>query len=822
VTETPQEQNLFAQLGSEKRSVLVSAIVQLAKVSSSPQALFRLRKLAESGDREVTFFAAQAIVKIQARLGQLPEATSAPTSLDRTALLAPLKEEVPRILAVIRQTPEQIPEDLEPVVAVFLGKHGNETDAPWLASHIEKLDSNLALPFMEALETVSPKALLPLLAALLGSVQPLVRCRAISSLRRIDPDEAEAHLSELLASRRPEDRLAGLSIAFLFPFPKVRELIFAILQEDCDPEVIKGCGTILVSNPEKENALRLLGLIDTADKAQAGRLSEIFRDLCRILGAAGIVPEAEARPEAMIPLWRKDRLKRFLTDLEVQIAVTTGPRRESMEAWLGKNIQLPEVRALLERLSLNPATDEMARNLLQKWAKDQQLAALASGPGQYSDEDKCQFLRKLDPQQYKTWIEWARQQAREASPTVRAAALNVLHRLDSSADDCTTIAEAGIGSGEPAVQVAAARLIEKFDPKRLIPLLPTLLGSQDGRLRARGIRIALQHDEKAALQALESMLGAPEPAIRANAVSCLFLFPVEKVTALLLKTLQKEDHSAIARQILVVLLSNPSMELLDKLDHLHSRSNPSVAMTVAQARMDLFDIILKLGLDGEAKLPVKPPPGPKAFILRGLGQSSTTPSPSGAGSEPETHEGKPFPAQKSDDKPYSVPQVRSAMRSRLSAEQQKASSETKSSGATFGNLNAWVLVAVVTASLAFMPTLFLQLVGTGGSVDSRPKAEAFDPRKEDQETIHHTEVPAGLRMNRMSRVTGKVKEVRPDGTLLFVFQEKTFMLERVATVPLLVGNEDVDVEMLPYQILKDGTIVAECGDLHVKKMMNDE
>ncbi len=815
MTAPAQDQTILAQLASEKRSVVIAAIVQLAKTSTDPEAVFRLRKLAESGDRELTFFAAQAISKIQARLGQKPEGAAATGELDRNTLLAPLKDEIPRVLELVRAKRDQCAEELKPAIAVFLSRHGGEPDVAWLAEQLPKTDSNLALPFIEALETLAPQALMPLLPDLLASPQPLVRGRAITALRRIDPEEAEAHLSELLASRKPEDRLAGLSIAFLFPFAKVREFIFAILQEELDPEVVKGCGTLLAMNPEVDGALRLLDLIDTADKKHAPGLTAVFKVLCQTLGVAGVVPEAEATPEAMIQRWRQERLKKFLADLEVQIAVTTGPRRDAMEAWLARNMETAEVRATVERLSANPATEELARRVQAGYAKEKQLASLAGGPGQYSDEDKRQFLRTLDAESFKVWADWVRQEAGTGSPALRAAALSTLHRLDTAADSLP-IAEAAMRETDPGVQAAAARIIEKHDPKRLIPLLPALLASADARLRARGIRIARTHDEAAALNALGVMLASPEPATRANAVSCLFLFPVEKVTKLLLKTLEKEDHSAIARQILVVLLSNPSVELLDQLDRVHARSNPSVALTIAQARMDLFDLILQLGLDDQAVGAVRG--------KRGAPRAAVTPTPTtGAGPAVPAAAGKEEAAagtapaisgaartgeEAGTPKPYAVSQVRAAIRSR-----QSASRETKTAGQETPGSGEWKTYALmlgVIAFLAFLPSLFLRLLGPGETGDLGPKVETWDPRKGDAELVHHSEVPEGLRMNRMSRVTAKLKEVRADGVVLIDFQGKTFRLQGVASLPYLVGNEEIEVEMLPYQTLKDGSIMAEC------------
>ncbi len=318
------ERSLLEQLSSEKRTLRVNAVVQLAKTAGSNEALKALQQLADGADRELSFYAAQAVSRIRARRGESPSEEQSPQAqqhgpaepngptITRTRLLSPQPSEVQCLLTRIRAAPEAVPEELRPPAAAFFGRFGREDDVSFLTGWLDDTQSGLIVPVIEAIEALAPHALTAHFPRLLSSDHPIVRMRAISALRRIDPEEAEAHLSELLASRHGEERMAGLSSAFLFPFPKIREYLMTILGEEQDPEILHACETLLASNPEIDTALRILDLIDTVPKPQAARLSAIFKVVCASIAAAGLVDGPEAPHEGIIKLWRRERLKKAL------------------------------------------------------------------------------------------------------------------------------------------------------------------------------------------------------------------------------------------------------------------------------------------------------------------------------------------------------------------------------------------------------------------------------------------------------------------------------------------------------------------------------
>ena len=63
------EQELIAQLASDKRSVKIQAIVKLTRVGKTEHALKAILPLISSEDREISFFASQAAAKISQKSG---------------------------------------------------------------------------------------------------------------------------------------------------------------------------------------------------------------------------------------------------------------------------------------------------------------------------------------------------------------------------------------------------------------------------------------------------------------------------------------------------------------------------------------------------------------------------------------------------------------------------------------------------------------------------------------------------------------------------------------------------------------------------------
>ncbi|MBF0500173.1 MAG: hypothetical protein HQM09_08570 [Candidatus Riflebacteria bacterium] len=899
--------SLLTQLSSPKRSARVSAIVQLSRISSDRSALRMLREMTFDADREIALFASQAVTRIQARLGEKTPADASSDGFLRESLLVPTPSEVPKLLEMIRNEPNALAEDLRPAAAEFLARFGKARDAAILKGWLEGITPfgqtsgaaascsavpNVAFPVLEALEILAPGEVAPLLPPLLASDQPLVRGRAILALQRIDFEEALAHLSEILVSRNPEARLAGIREAFFFPFQRVREMLLTVLSEEKDSEVVTAIETILACNPELDTVLRILDLIDMVPPPLKKGLNRIFRTVCETLRSSGVLSEAETEPKALLALWQKERLNKFLLDLEVKLTVADKERSASAEAWLAANLKIPEVAAFVQRLSLDPATEEIAKRLSGKIsatsiasqgkplpegdkvaAKDSvssktssakavsvsdarhlpdgsasspkgsnipgtlssiisqagaapsgssQITSKAANPRDLSSDEKREWLWNVEPADAVQWIDWIRKEALRGEGGCRRAAIMALTRFPPSSDDLP-VAEAALDSGDSALQAAGFRLIERCDRNRLVQRLPVLLSIEAPSVRAQAVRFAFTVDERAAISTLGKMLHSSDPAQRASATASLFFAPIKSVIRLLIETLEKETNPDIARQILTVLQNNPSQEILDALDNIRRMPSPSVSMLVAQARIDLFDLLLKLNLD-------KPPEinDSKTYSAEGsknADQKEKTTSVTAASTITQSSPVKqpnqdqktsPLPISDSSvskPKPYAVSEMRNQLRRNEVAWRSPALPDSPlyaGRGGLFATLKTVIGYGLLIFVLALAPSLFLK------SSDSADDATGTPKNKIEQPAIGADGIRTGFVMGHMCRMDGKLEKVNEDGSLLIKASGKTFIASFSGSFPTITGGEEVTVEIIPYRKLKSGIIVSEGHSLKLR------
>ncbi|MBQ2593353.1 MAG: hypothetical protein II567_08765 [Candidatus Riflebacteria bacterium] len=384
--QTNEQLLLIEQLSSDKRSLRIQAVVKLSRIGKTEAALEALSNLASKGDREESFFASQAIAKISQKLSsRAPKSVETPvesvsedTQINKenhrfisNDFLSVDKDKAPALLHIIRTQPEQIPEDVLPSVGVFLGKYGDVSDSEFIQNYLINHQDNLTLPYISAAEKIDSKILYPVLPYLLASKESLVRSRAVMALRKIDQTEAERHFLHFLASTKAEDRLAALEISFLFPFDRVKSYIIALLQEEKDTDVFKACATVLASNPSLEIALRILDVLESASPEQRKPITALFNIVSAAIKSAKVLPPQEATPQALVSTWKQQRLKKFLNDLEIQLCTTTGPKREAIINWIDKNKSIPDVAEFLDKLALNPQTEDVYQRLTGNSTNDE-------------------------------------------------------------------------------------------------------------------------------------------------------------------------------------------------------------------------------------------------------------------------------------------------------------------------------------------------------------------------------------------------------------------------------------------------------------------
>ncbi|HQG29765.1 MAG TPA: hypothetical protein PLY73_14525, partial [Candidatus Ozemobacteraceae bacterium] len=469
------------------------------------------------------------------------------------------------------------------------------------------------------------------------------------------------------------------------------------------------------------------------------------------------------------------------------------------------NIQTPDVAAFVEKLALNPATEDVYRRLADflPHAASLQPVKPETAPSKLPEPEKLDLLGRLDATTWEKHAPWVRDEARFGSPATRALAFRCLMKLSRDAEDLP-LAESALQQDEPAVQLAAFILLEARSPDRLVPRLSDLLALPDPKIRGKAVRFALKWDERKAVESIEKMLRSTDKTLRAQAVSCLILVPFEKIRNILLRALEAEDHPAIARRLIVVLLTNPSKELLERLDKIQASSNPGVTMLIAQARMDMFDTLLRLGIDMQQ--PAAPAPKREEA------------SPEAAPPEkPQTAVDQPM--QREIPKPYAVSEVRQAIRNRqaeLRAQQKPPDAKNAEREGLAGlvrRVPVPLVAALAVILLALLPILLPRSTEPRVPETSRKASSKTgrgqDERRAEEKVDRLTGIPTEFRMGRPCKLTGRVLKTIDKKTFLFESETRQYRCVAPASLPMLLDGEQIVVEMLPYRTLPNGAIAAE-------------
>lgn len=373
MADNSKEKEILEQLNTDKRSVKIQAIVKLARVGQSEDALNAVIPLMSIDDRELSFFATQAAGKISQKLGinlsdylgnNKSNSNASTDEINRDTFLNADQQNAPKLLKIIRENTESLQKDWLPAIGYFLTKYGSNEDSSFIKQQLLNDNSNLCLPFLNAAEHYSKDILPEILPNLLASQESLVRSRAISILQKIDPQEAENHFADLLVSNNPENRLAGVGLAMMFPFERVKTYLISLLANETDKDVISACQTVLVSNPDKETALKILDKYDTVSSAHKNVLSHVFKFVCKAIEITKTLPPNESKPESIITVWKKSRLEKFLDNIEITLSLPDESKKKPIIEWLQKNRSNSKVEDFIRKLEFNPQAENIYRSLM--------------------------------------------------------------------------------------------------------------------------------------------------------------------------------------------------------------------------------------------------------------------------------------------------------------------------------------------------------------------------------------------------------------------------------------------------------------------------
>jgi hypothetical protein len=853
-----QEELLLEELNSSTKSAVVAAIVRAAAFRTSERVVAALQKLTTSPDREISLYAKNALSRMNPA-SRSPAGGTVPGivggGFSQQSLLRPRREEIPGILQDFRSDPGLVPEEQRFFMAEFLGKHGNSTDVPILLMWLSGAAGNLVVPFLDSLSALDRQKFLDILPAYLASEHPFVRAKAVCLLRKADPDEAFAHLNELLASEKPEEKLAGLEIAVHFPFQEISALLFTLMAEPNDPAVAKALAVLLLSNPELETAFRLLELREVAAADQADMIDKLLVSLGKTLVVVGLLPAAEGSPAELVKRFQSERMEKYLAELEIQVSLGDPQTLKNIEAWLAKNREDSRVKEFIRWLGRNPSTEDMYRRLCLV----SRPPAAETKPGETGEfnfraagsEEKVAFLATVGGKVSPETEQWICTEARQGEVAVRSAALKALVRLPTK-PEYVEIAEANLDHTDSFVIIRAFGLLEKNDKSRIPARVRQLLTVSDPVVVSRAFVIAMKHAREDAIKTAIRMLESDQPQIRAHSVKCLMVCPFSQVSGAIFAALPRETHPNVAKGLLFIIMNNPCPEALKELDHLSRTAHPGVGMLVAQTRGNLFKVLLSLDLirpetiavpAAEASTPITPvppqpipsapkpdifipspvpdaepekyvPPPPEPVTLPPIESLPAEVSPPAAPPEELKPQKEAVPAEKESPasgattwkaggtgaltKAYSTSAVRNTIRQRELAEKQAEKSRQ-----TFLTHPGFVMVACVSV-LFFVGALMYR------STRENPFAEV----KVDERQAHI--MVDGFKMNVPCKLIGKVESIEPDHTVKFSAAGRRLRLEFVGSHPVILGSETAEVEVVPYWEIKSGEIMSQCFSYQTK------
>lgn len=879
-----KEQELIEQLSSDKRSLRIQAVVKLTRVGNSQAALAALSALAAKGDREEAFFISQAIAKItqklEKKLGSLNNTTTAPNvsevsvsnnqnqyyqdntgtkSLTTYDFLSATNERAVTLLNYVREHPTEIPEALLPSVGVFLGKYGDSRDSDFILKYLQTHHNTLTLPYISAAEKIDSKILIPVLPYLLASKEALVRSRAVMVLQKIDQTEAERHFLHLLASTQAEDRLAALEISFLFPFNRVKNYIVALLPEEKDADVFKACATVLASNPSLDLALRILDVLESLPPQQRKPITAIFNILSVAIKSARVLPAKDATPQALVIAWKKERLKKFLNDLEIQLCTTTGERRESLISWLEKNINIPDVAEFVEHLSLNPQTEDVYQRLTSSNNDDLALPniesifdsadnAKSAAPVNIKNKPKEEKFEPLIKQEAKegtqntnTYIneqEAAVPELSEVSdPSSNVPAPNVekplnaekeqikwLKSLDMQqflTDKQSVIDLADNTFTSKSVRAEALNTLLRLSPGPKIKNIGVkALDDNDIKIKTAGFKILERVAPDVLKEKLSDLLLSTDTNIRVRAIRFGLKVNQEESIQALEKLISSTDqnHRSYAisclalcpfesvYHILIKALLNEKYDLVAKQITAVLLSNPDPVI------LSMLDKISVIATDPNIEMVVSQARNELEEIL-----SSMPPQQS------NLKEIDVF--QKTTDKidkPYSVENVRK-LTNKIASEKKDSEKKISFIDTIKNNMNGTTLIVACLAVAVVAGIIY--------GVINPPKSGSFNPSKYKQENRSNERnigrkgfggnSGSSLRMNRTSTITGNITQVISESSIVLISdadKSEVMVKFKAKEAKGLKKDDKVKVTCMPYKknpnniILANGSKITKLND----------
>ena len=878
-----EELLLIEQLSSDKRSLRIQAVVKLSRIGKSDAALEALSSLVSQGDREESFFASQAIAKISQKLSPKLEKRSAITAetsqdnlqintedhqLNSNDFLSVPKEKAPALLQLVRTKSNELPEDILPSVGVFLGKYGDASDGPFIQNYLINHQDNLTLPYISAAEKIDSKILYPVLPYLLASKESLVRSRAVMALRKIDPTEAERHFLHFLASTKAEDRLGALEISFLFPFDRVKSYIIALIQEEKDSDVFKACATVLASNPSQEIALKILDVLESASPDQRKAITALFNIVAAAIKSAKLLPPNEATPQALVVAWKQQRLKKFLNDLEIQLCITTGPKREAIINWITKNKEIPDVSEFIDKLALNPQTEDVYQRLTGNTSGDEMLlppidsifekannAASATPikiaskknakqtsvpvkneptnqqayslpsitPSQSSyvqsisnekpkDKEDSKdnntaipsLVEKKETAKGKAVISEERKQVLYLKHLEMQQFFDEKHKIEELAEDQSVL---------PAVRAEALNLLLKYAPSvRIKSLGEKALSENDGRLQAVGFKILERVDPEKLKSILSDLLLSNDTNIRVRAIRFALKVDSDKAVQALKKLVSSENQNHRSSAISCLALCPFESVYLILITALQNEKHPLVAKQIIAILLSNPDTNILNALDKIASKASDP--SIELIISQGRNEleeliNSLPESLLQSKLKPITFNKDYLKEEKEEEsKPYSVENVRKLAKNKALKPEKKKEDFLTLVLAFFASIfNNPINLGLALTGVIMILGCFIAFFSEKPAL----KVTNNKPVKNERSysNTRHSAIPKSFRMNRPCTIDGNITNIISDSSLVISHSGREIMVKfKGQDIKELKKGDKVSVTCIPYRENPNGIILS--------------
>ncbi|MBF0499113.1 MAG: HEAT repeat domain-containing protein [Candidatus Riflebacteria bacterium] len=481
------------------------------------------------------------------------------------------RSEAPLVAMALRDAHwHEFSAELLPFVLQFFKKFGSFEDAQTIEPLCRHPDPRVLAAAVEALEKLSPDSLKGLIVPLLVNPVHGIRSRAVRLLYRWDPQEALRHFEAMLFSEDPVDRQAALFHAFFFPFPDIEPLMLRFLGMETDPALLLRAGYLFRANPQPEEPLRLLEVLEASGGSRHKMIEEILKGVLQSLSQAGLVQKTPE--QLMIELHEvhaKRKLNHLLDACRLGLLSTDVPSRKISVMRLFELARTghSEATQLLQRHIAGETVPEIKTLISQQIGSFERPAAASSAQAvkidldTLSPDERLSKLAELDRSTLRLLQPKLRDFLRQkATANEKVALIRTYGRVGEKSDASTL--QGCLNDSAPEVLAATIEILQKLDPDTLFPFLPKLIQHSADEVRIAALQAFSLFDKKQAITLVEKMMLSIQPKQRRMAIFSAGQFDFPSIREVLSIALTQESDPENLGLIIAVLKANIDEDVL--------------------------------------------------------------------------------------------------------------------------------------------------------------------------------------------------------------------------------------------------------------------